>query len=320
MTTASLLTSFEKCQRAGFWDRSWQRHRLTTSEALHAAVRAGLLSDREDFGESAGESFIEMARDRGLEGLKGHQVYPSAIHHACLADILVSATRKPGDEPWVVPEPITNWTPSCLMDRDGSRLRQFLAVSYWNEDRQRAAIQSWSAIGEVCTYNMPMQLVVAVIGNMREGRRSSPWTRGYLHPSHKGLRFRRRGKNAADGFNERWLHIWREDHDEITRDLWIQRMAEDSILQEQMFVVDVEVPEQTSRHSILQTSEHQLEALQSASQLPGKALSVCNDPIRPCEFRCCCWSQPESLPSDGGFDSVFLDEAPQTELLQIQKS
>lgn len=276
---------------------------------LHAAVRSGLLSDREDFGEAAGEAFIEMARERGLEGLKGHQVYPSAIHHACLADILVSATRKPGDSPWVVPEPLIDWKPSAMMDRDGSRLRQFLAVSYWNEDRQRSAIQSWSVIGEVCMYDMPMQLVVAVIGNMREGRRPSPWTRGYLHPSHKGLRFRRRGKNAADGFNERWLHIWREDHDEITRETWIQRMAEDSILQEQMFVVDVEVPQTVDRDRIRSMAQRQGSEVRSMESLPDPVLSICNDPIHPCAFRCCCWSQPESKPEDGGFDLIRMDQS-----------
>jgi hypothetical protein len=267
-------------------------------------VRSGLTSDREDFGEAAGESFIEMARERGLEGLKGHQVYPSAIHHACLADILVSAIRKPGDSPWIVPETLTNWKPSAMMDRDGSRLRQFLAVSYWNEDRQRSAIQSWSVIGEVCMYDMPMQLVVAVIGNMREGRRHSPWTRGYLHPSHKGLRFRRRGKNAADGFNERWLHIWRDDHGEINRETWIQRMAEDAILQEQMFVVDVEVPEQAERDRIRSMARCKDSAVRSLEVLPDPVLSVCRDPISPCPFLCCCWSHPESRPEDGGFDPI----------------
>lgn len=274
---------------------------------FHAAVRQALTEDVPDPGQSAGELMISLATNPGLDYPHSVNLYRCVINHAAIADLVVTAIRQNGER-WVPLEfpcgQANGWNTSALMSPDGSHLRRFLAVSHWSDDRESYERMSWYVYGEIAHFGMPMQMAVAVIGPMTGGRRHSHWAKALLHPSHSELRFRLRRRSKVEGFAESWQVVYREEHDEIARERWLASMHMDEVLNESLFVVNIPVPEESERATIRELAKRQLERLHAITALPEKQLTTCNNPLHPCPFRACCWSQPESRPEDGGFDEL----------------
>lgn len=301
MTSPELLTAAESCSRRGFYAARWHKHRLTSSEMTRLAVTSALRSDVPDIGEAAGSNVMTLARDRGLD-LDGSNVYRVAVNHSAIADIVATAIRKPGEPAWLKPPAVPDWISSASIDSTGSYLRRFLPVSTWNEDRQRHEIRSWFTLGETATYGLPMQLIVAILGPTAGGRRTGYFSKALLHPSRSSLRFRLRSRKTVEGFKESFTSIYREEHDQISREQWLDAMHADGVLADSLFVVHVPVPGELEIQAIRDLAKRRLDAL--PLELPDRQLSTCDGPLAACPFRVCCWSQPESRPDDGGFDEV----------------
>ncbi len=320
--TAQLLTNFEYCTRRGFFSQFWQRHKLDSTSMLHEAVKMALTeAQRPDFGEYAGEMVMELAAHRGLDlPDTPAYIYDAVLNHAALADILVTAIRKPQEAAWSPPPTqMGPWNPSALLSPDNNKLRRILCVSNWSEERKRSEVRSWFCLGEVCRFEIPMELVVAIVGPMKEGKRRSHWTQGLLHPANKKLRFQRKEKRPngvttrprVGGFGENWQQVYREDHAEISREKWIQAMLDDDVLRSDLFVVDIPVPNESVVRKIKALAQRKLEKIRATSYIPQKQLTGCDWPS-PCPFRFCCWSDPEKVPSQAtGFD-VILENKPPT--------
>ncbi len=306
MSTAELLTAFETCPRKGFYGRSWALQRLSPSRMVSEALRVALTAPNDPgkpFGETAGDAMMQLGEDRGLD-TDIHNIYDVVVHHACLADILVSAIRKPADPPWLLPEPVQNWRSGCYLSPDGSHLRRVVLVTHWTDEREVSESRSWFSIGEIIHYELPMQLVVLVIGQQRNGKRHSPWAAGFLHPQNHTLRFRKKGRSVSEVFNDKWERINREDHAEISRETWLNGMLKDDVLPEVCFRVDVPVPEKQRRNKILGLVKRQMDRLESIKRTPDPNLSTCYWPV-PCQFRKCCHVLPEREPSEqNGFIQI----------------
>ena len=301
VSSPSLLTNLETCPRKGYYSRSYASERLPVKEMVSWAIRQALLApsqpEPQQWGEYAGDQMMQIASDRPLEEAETlHRTYPCVIHHACLSDLLVSTIRKPADPPWLIP-PSEVWTPDCFLAPDGNSLRRIVLVSHWTDERAESEKRSWYSLGEIAQYNLPMQIVVFVIGQMRNGKRSSPWTTGFLHPQNRQLRFRKKSRSTSETFNDKWEKICREDHAEIDRQTWLNAMLKDYVMNEVVFRVDVPVPGEVQRQQILDTSNRKLERLYGMKEKPEPNLSTCNWPI-PCEFRRCCHAEPEREPSE----------------------
>jgi hypothetical protein len=305
-STPQLLSSVETCPRKSFWARDWEANRLTPQEMVKDAIRAVLTapeSNGEPFGELAGSHVIQLAGERGVE-TDLHESYPSVIHHAALADLLVTTLRKPGDPPWLVPDPAQKWMSACFISPDGLTLRRILLVSHWNSERENSEKRNWWTLGEMAAYNLPMQLIVLVIGHQTHGRRSSPWVKGFLHPINKTIRFRRKDRAKSATFNEAWTVAWREDHPEISREKWLNAMLTDDALREVCFRVDLPPLQEAMRNRILDMSKRKLDAIHALKEKPEGNLSTCFWPV-PCPFHRLCWSLPEREPSEkNGFIQI----------------
>lgn len=303
--SADILTNFEHCQRWGHWSRSWQRRKMSSMEMFAAAASYALPWQGDDPGEDAASHFMELAHDRGLEVPRNVNTYRCAINHAAAVDLVVTAIRETSPA-WLELASLPGWTTSAQVNVEGTRLRRFLPVAYWNDEREFFFKNNWHCIGEIAQYRLPMELVVAVIGPMTGGRRHAAWSKALFNPRAGGprLRFRLRQRSRVEGFAESWRPIYREDHDEIDRKKWLEAMFADEVLQENLFVVRVPVPEETQLAHIRDLAARQLARLGAILELPPKQLTTCTNPIRPCPFQSCCWSQPESRPEDGGFDQA----------------
>ena len=302
LPTPDLLTAAEACARRGVFARDWQRRRLTANHVLYGAVRTGLTETRDDFGQAAGETVMELAEDRGMDRPLGGDLYRSIIHHAALADLVTGAIRKPLDAPWSIPEPeMVNgvpWDSSAYLDPSGTKLRRVLFVSHWTDERHYREVRSWYATGEVCAYKLPMQMAVVVLGQHRDGRRAGPWTKGFLHPQNHKLRFRKKSRSSSEVFSEKWEQVWREDRGEIDNRTWLQAMMDDDVLRDVLFTVDIPVPDPEMVRRVRAMASRKLERVRKIVALPEASLSVCEG----CPFKACCWSEPEFLPgTNNGF-------------------
>jgi hypothetical protein len=284
--TASLLTAFETCPRQAYWSRVWQQRKLTAMQMLQKAIRSGLMTDREDFGEYAGEQCYGMGIEPGLQTVH-FNVHDQVVHLACLADIVTTAIRKPQEKSWLVPKPVTLengllWESSALLDPSGKYLRRIVLVSSWNNDRHYSECRSWFSLGEVAAYNMPMQIAVIVLGPERDGKRHSAWAKGLLHPNNKQLRFRKKYA-VHEPFKETWEPIWREDHDEISTALWLQNMLKDGVLPDLCFSIKIDVLEKKARQRVLGIAAQRFSTIDNMKTLPDEQYTACSWPV-PCTF------------------------------------
>ncbi len=307
MNTPLLLTHTEVCRRKGFWSRTRERLKLDDTEMLQAAIRAGIQSERKDFGECAGEECYALGTDPGLETAH-YDVYSEVVHLACIADLVTTAIRKPTEGPWSVPGPVqlaggALWTSGAYLDPSGSHLRRIVLASAWSDDRHYSECRSWFSMGEICAYGLPMQQVVIVLGQRRDGKRHSPWAKGVRHPMNKKLRFRKKNAIKA-GFKETWEPVWREDHDEITTLDWLQAMLDDGVLPDVCFTVNVDVPSAATRQHIVDLAARKLDELDKMKTLPDEQLTGCDWP-RPCIFRTPCHAGRE--PQKGIFRVLESD-------------
>lgn len=276
---------------------------------LQRSVIAGLTeTESVDFGERAGEEMVTLAANRGLD-IEGHNRHRCALNHASIADLVTTSIRKPGSAAWnnagIISLINDNWSSSAYVDDAGTSLRRYLPVSAWNPEREQHELRSWFCAGEVAMLKMPMKLVVSVVGSMNGGRRHSYWSKALLHPNHSSLRFKRRTRDKIEGFKESWTPVYKEDHDEISREKWLSAMLEDGVLQELLFVVHIPVPGELETQRIRDMAQRELEQIAIRRDLPGKQLSTCYSPLGNCPFVECCWSEPELVPSvQQGFDAA----------------
>lgn len=290
MDSPTLLTHFETCDRKGAWSRDWEKHKLDNTDFIQLCIRAGLTSSRPDFGEAADEQAMGLGAEPGLDS-KEHNLYDQVVHLAAISDIVTQAVRKPSEPPWLLPEPVqlgdgSTWHPNGYMDPSGTFLRRIALVSSWNNDRHYAECKSWESLGEICAYNMPMQLVVAVIGQNKGGKRHSYWSHGLRHPVSKQLRFRKRNDKSSP-FKSSWIEVWREDFDEITTQAWLEAMLQDAVLTDVLFKIDIKIPEKAARDRIRDLAAKRLDKIAKIKTLPDENLSSCSWPtkclfIRPC--------------------------------------
>ncbi len=199
MGSAETLSEYERCGRIPFWGKNWKYRKMKPDEMIEAGVRAGITeSVRSDYGELAGEEVYGFGSDPGIES-KQYDQHREVVHLACIADIVTTAIRKAGDLPWKGPDRLPNWTPSCFLAADGKHLRRIVYVTSWSDDRHYSLCRSWETLGEVCHYNLPMQMLVVHLGQHRDGKYHSFWSHGLRHPANKKLRFRKKTSRPMIG-------------------------------------------------------------------------------------------------------------------------
>ena len=240
---------------------------------------------------------MTLSAERGLD-TKQFEVYGQAFHLASLADLVVTVIRAQGP-PWGRPEDQTvnglPWGSSAYLDPSGVRLRRVVIVDRWSEDRKQSESHSWYSLGEISAYQMPMTQTVIVVGQSREGKHHSPWSKGWMQERFKTLRLR---KQSGESFGKGWNQVWREERDELSRDHWIEAMQEDGVFSDVMFEVEVPLPCPEIVAKIRKLIEKRLRRLAEMTEVPEPNISVCDWPV-PCQFRDCCWQFTEPSERNG---------------------
>ena len=295
MNSAETLLAMDRCPRAAFWGEKWEAPAVHPNEVLRRAVDAGLLTEEEDPGQFAGDMVMTYAAERTLD-IEGSQ-YTCAVHTAALADIVVTALRGSGPawaRPADLPMKTLTWTSSAFLAPSGVRLHRILMVDRWSTERYQAECHSWKGLGEMSVYQMPMTMTVVLIGQRRDGRHHSPWSKGWLHPQSRTLRIRKR----SGEFDGKWTECWRETSD-FSRDHWLDHMRSDYVLNDVLFEKEIKMPEQAMLSKIGHLAEKKLKRLADMTEIPDPTPSVCDWPTK-CQFNNVCWQfRPEPTERDG---------------------
>jgi hypothetical protein len=291
MTSAEKLEMHDLCHRAPYLARTWQRNVLHPTAALYLAIEQGLTYDGpEDPGQIAGDHMMTLAASRGLDT---HQsdLFGLSTHLATLSDFITWMLRS--GEPWARPEDVKlgeqAWESSVFLNPTGTRLKRFVLVDRWSNDRELAESHSWRSVGETSAYGMPMDQTVIVIGQNRNGRRHGPFSKAWTHPVSKQLRMRKRD---GKGFDGEWKPTFREDW-EGSREAWLDTMTSDGVLEDAVFHIESDAHKEAKK--IRGLAEKKLTQMRETVATPDPSPSQCDDPINPCQFREACWSfQPPS--------------------------
>jgi hypothetical protein len=302
-----LVESFERCRRQWAFQNEFELIRTTPMGALYHALDYALTmqSGPESPSDYAKLKVMNEAGERGV-WTQAANPYQQIKNYAAMAELLARVLRQPSAEP-LKRHPIVNvgdhkWQPQSYLTDNGLRIMRIVLCDHWDDDRQLAELHSWRTVGDVSTTGLPMTLRVLVIGQSREGRRHSFWTKGQRHPVNKQLRFaRKHGK--ADGLSASWETVWREEAG-ISAQAWLEQMARDGVLKELAFDRQVKVPSKDQRDRVLgdicRIADEMITARSNQITLP-MTRSACDDPIRgSCAFSCVCYSGTELSPDDTG--------------------
>lgn len=302
---AETLADLESCNRRGYWSETWESNRLHPTKMLYMAIEEAMTqTERDDRGEVAGETVVTLCADRGIDTNQPDK-YHVGNHHAVLADIVTSYLTSLPNAPWRRLEPAEGpgviWQPTAFLDASGRLVRPIL-VDGWDDERQQAELHSWHTLGNMAFYELPMTLEVIILGVSRNGRRHSAWSKGLCHPRNKKLRFQKQSATKDTTFAESWRKVWREDYASITRQQWLEAMAEDRQFEELTRHLGVSLPgaDRTAELRDIIRLKAQLRDHGSGGSglgIPLPSYSACDWP-RPCPFRRCCLGSQEILPSE----------------------
>ena len=304
MISAALLSDLESCQRRGYYSRDWLPRRLHPTELTRQAIYKTLCGSEENtIGEVAGSAVMELCANVGLDLVDTGHLYDVGLHHAAIADLVATWARErlgrdigvPGDQD------IGNhvWESSCLCQPAAARLVRIVLVDHFSDERTLAESRSWFTLGEIAVYGCPMDVYLVCLGQSRGGKRHSAWSKGLLHPRNRQVRFKRQA-SKIEGFKETWVPIWREDHQEISRETWLGQMERDGVLQDLTKSFTVEPLSPFHRMEALGAIQRKADTLSSLTALPDPSYSACDWP-RPCPFRSVCFAPARVTPKDLGF-------------------
>lgn len=263
------------------------------------AVDAGLTAKDDDPGQFAGDESMSIFTLRQVE-TKQNDLYGLGVHTAAMADLITTVLRSGG--PWARPENVRlgeqAWESGAWLDPSGVRLHRVVIADRLTPERLEAEKHSWRQLGEVCVYGLPMTVKFVTIGQQREGRHASPWSKGWLHPvGNRTLRFKKRDGTGLSG--KGWKPIFREDVDQFSRDFWLDAMRTDGVMTDLMFDVEIPVPPKEAVVKIRKLAERKLERIYSTKETPEPQPSQCWG-LTTCQFVNVCWQfRKEPTERDG---------------------
>ena len=298
MTSSQILASSDHCARSAFYRLRWEPPSLSPHAILRQSVEFGLTSTADDFAKAAYDHAMEVCCHWVIDTPEA-DLLSLATHIAAMAEMIVFVLRSEG--PWERSTDIqlsgALWESSGFTGVNPERLSGLALVDRLDGMREMELRHGWGVRGEVSVHQKPMDVLTVVIGAMRKGRWSNPFTSAYRHPVGKMLRFRKRD---GEEFSSQWTKVARED-DEATREDWLDAMTDDGVLIDCIKVVSVEIP--VDSEEIVKLATAKLKRIAAQGEAPEPQPSQCFNRLHPCAYRSCCPNGVE--PSEAtGFQSI----------------
>jgi len=276
---------------------------------LDACLRAGILrvSHAEDPSAVASDmkaQFLQAAANPGLDAPRGTDTYKLAKDYCALLDTILRAAARwelpaLADSPVVSLNSTTSWQPLASIDATGE-LHRFTTVDRWGDNDLSRELHSWHVFGDISATRRPMTIHVIEIGQTRNGRRASPWARGWRHPTMPNLRMRFVHQDGSTF--KGWTPMYLADYANSDPAAWVEQMFREGVAQTLVRTVPVAAPSDPVIADTL--SQILLEAARASvliterRSIPWSALPMSRaacDSIIPCAFQPCCHSEKVNI-------------------------
>ena len=276
------FSQHDQCQAFHTYSSRYEPLRVSLNYALNESLHAAFVANNPSH---APDKFMSLATTPGID-LDSQGLYTSIIHHSRLVELI--ATYIIAVEKTEVPSPITcewgEFQPRSFLLPDG-RLRRVILCDRWTAEREKMERFSWRTAADCAVTNRPMVLTAIVIGGIRAGLRTSPWTQGFIHPKNGIPRILKR----EGEFNDNWRAVYREQTD-IKPLEWLKLMQQDGAFEGRVFSVTEDVPK--DREAVL---EH-LSVMAGEMGSTRQTRSSCYR-FRPCPYlpACSTYQSPAQL-------------------------
>jgi hypothetical protein len=249
MVDAAMLVEFQTCRRRFLLSRKWRSLRWKAKLLFDSCLRQGILDLGN--GNSVSETvsgattrYMNTGANPGLD-VSGQDPYKIALDMcAMLETILTTLGRRPLLHLKPLPSKMISdgleWVFLAHVD-DRGELHRVVTVDRFDDDRLSQEMHSWYVFGEICMARKPMHLHFIEIGQMRDGRRHSPWARAWQHEYIANrIKFQRKGNKALQG--DAWKPIFLADSNSHTSSSWVDAMESEGVAETLIHDIDVTVP------------------------------------------------------------------------------
>jgi hypothetical protein len=195
---AASLIDFQTCRRRFILNSSWRLARWRPKLLFDVLLRRGILqltqqSEVEKVAAEAKAVFLERAADPGLD-IIGRDPYQASKGWTSLLESVLHGLSRTVLPVLHDPEPVRltsdiDWRFLSWAD-DAGTLHRWVTVESWDDDTVSRELHSWRTFGDLVMSGCPMVLHAIVLGQNRNGRFLSPWTRTYVHPAIPAFKWR----------------------------------------------------------------------------------------------------------------------------------
>lgn len=299
---AAQLVEFQACRRRYLLSRQWRPNRWRPKLLMDACLRQGIL----DLGNgmpakeammAATTRLMATGANPGLD-IAGSDPYVIALDSCAVLETVLLTLSK---QPILKLVPMTSkklgegleWVFLAHMDENGE-LHRHITVDRYDEDRLAQELHSWYVFGDLCMSRKPMHLHFIEIGQMRDGRRHSPWARAYQHDVIANrIKFQRKGGKSLQG--DSWKSVYLADSNKYDAEFWVSAMQQEGVADGLIHHADVTVPTQEHisecrRH--IKTEANQMEqwiAQVVNPRIVPMARAACDSPL-PCSYQAFCFA------------------------------
>jgi hypothetical protein len=308
---AAALVEFQACRRRFLLSRKWRSLRWRPKLLFDFCLRLAIIElgngrPARDVVLEATARFMSTGANPGLD-ISGYDPYKVALDWtAMLETVLYTLSRQPPVKLTQLPsKPLgdgVEWTFLAQADERGD-LHRTITVDRLDDDRLSQELHNWYVTGDVCMAKKPMHLHVIEIGQMREGRRHSPWARAFEHEHiAKRIKFQRKGGKELQG--DVWRPVFLADSNTWNAEAWVDAMAAEGVAEGLMKEIEVLVPggehvKNCIRDVKIEASQMQQwsAAIQNPMEVP-MSRAACDSPL-PCQFQAVCFA-PTLVTDIGG--------------------
>lgn len=296
---AASLGEWESCRRKYLLSQAWRPLRWRPKALYDACLRSALISIVQDHlpaaaaAADARAAFLQSAANPGLDITT--DPYLAARDWCAMLDTTLRALARAGLPPQLkVAPPVrlnsrVEWAP--LAQFDGQSLHRWLTIDHWSESNLARELHSWRVMGDVAITKLPMVVHVVEIGQVRNGRRASPWVRGWKHPTMPSLPMRFKGK--LPGAFKNWKPIYM-DEARVDAYAWVEQMEAEGITKDLIHQISVKVPSDAQCAMVVRDVLSETIRIQEVTEerTPWDALpmsrNACDFPL-PCPFQYVCY-------------------------------
>lgn len=313
--SSTTLSDYQSCERRIILGREWQAMRWRPKSLFDTCLRYAIfeISNGADpvlCAQGAVQKFIEACTNPGIDTIG--DPYSQAKDWCamletiprCLGRLVLLKVRHLDN---VKLDDDTLWTPLAWAD-DSGELHRWITVSEWNQDALARELHGWHCFGDMAVLGQPLTLHAIHIGQMRNGRRSSTWARGWRHPVLNKLRFRKTDGQKFDN----WRATYLADQSPARWDAWAEQIQQEGAASALITHVRINAPSDATIADTQRQIRSEAAAIrfltesQTQFHMLPMSRSAC-DGLVPCPWQHACYS--DSPTDTSRFHGIYRSRA-----------